>query len=125
MYNSLYCFSTKYWQRRHETGEETRDLFWERMAAATGEPEFEVALAKIYLQELDGKELDIEKCLYYAKSAADKGHPEGVQLYAFVSCTQALKEKGILTGEEDGDEMMAKMQQAAMDGDEDALKLFG
>lgn len=98
---------------------------WYELAAASGEPEFEVALAKIYLQELDGKELDIEKCLHYAKSAADKGHPEGAQLYAFVSCIQALEKKGILTGEEDTDEMMAKVQQAAMDGDEDALKLFG
>ena len=80
-----------------------------------------MALAKIYLQELDGKELDIEKCLYYAKSAADKGHPEGAALYSFVSCTQLMKRKGILTGEEDADEIMEKVMQAAMDGDEDAI----
>ena len=77
------------------------------------------------LQELDGKELDLEKCLYYAKSAADKGHPEGASLYNFVSCMQALRKKGILTGDEDADEIGAKLRQAAMDGDEDALKLFG
>jgi chorismate mutase/prephenate dehydratase len=94
---------------------------WYELAAASGEPEFEVALAKIYLQELDGKELDIEKCLYYAKSAADKGHPEGAALYSFVSCTQLMKRKGILTGEEDADEIMEKVMQAAMDGDEDAI----
>ena len=80
-----------------------------------------LALAKIYLQELDGKELDIEKCLYYAKSAADKGHPEGAALYSFVSCTQLMKRKGILTGEEDTDEIMETVMQAAMDGDEDAI----
>ena len=98
---------------------------WYELAAASGEPEFEVALAKVCLQELDGKELDLEKCLYYAKSAADKGHPEGASLYNFVSCMQALRKKGILTGDEDADEIGAKMRQAAMDGDEDALKLFG
>ena len=97
---------------------------WYELAAASGEPEFEVALAKVCLQELDGKELDIEKCLYYAKSAADKGHPEGAALYSFVSGTQALKRKGLLTGEEDPDEMMEKVMQAAINGDEDALKML-
>lgn len=97
---------------------------WYELAAASGEPEFELALAKVCLQELDGKELDIEKCLYYAKSAAEKGHPEGPVLYNFVSSMEALRNKSILTGQEDPDEMMEIVRQAAMDGDQDAIAML-
>lgn len=97
---------------------------WYELAAAGGEPEFELALAKVYLLEQDGKELDVEKCLHYAKSAMDKGHPEAASLYSFVSCTQALRKKGILTGKEAPDELLAKIREAAENGDEDALRLF-
>ena len=98
---------------------------WYSLAAENGDAEMELALARVYLQELDGRELDIEKCLYYAKSAADKGHPEAQVLYRFVSGIQALRAKGILTGDEDADEMLRKAQEAAGNGDKNALAMFG
>lgn len=94
------------------------------LAAQSGDAAPELALAKVCLYEVNGQPLDIEKCLRYAKSAADKGDPEAAQLYAFVSCTEALKKKGILDGSEDPDTMLKKIQEAATQGDEDAMRLF-
>lgn len=97
---------------------------WYELAARNGDPELELALAKFYMHEIDGKMLDKEKCLHYAQSAADKGNFEARSLITFVICMEALKAKGILTGEEDSDEMMDKIHQAVLDGDEDAIAFF-
>ena len=84
----------------------------EKATDKSADPFYERTLASIYICELDGELLDIEKCVEHAKAAAKRGDQEALSLYVYARTVDELIKRGELTIKDSPEKISAAVQES-------------
>ena len=95
---------------------------WYEKAAAQGNPEYRHELALCYMYDVDGKEIDHKKAMYWLKTAGENGHEMSMHSYEFWTYVDGLKTSRELEENAAFGEIMNYISSKAADGDSEAAK---